>query len=746
MNIVLRPYQRECVDKIMWALDSLPGNNLVSLPTGCHEADYPIQMADGSLKVVQDVDAGDFVMGPDGGPRIVMSLHHGFEEGFRVTAINGESFVVNAGHLLHLRSSAPDKYYPDHVDVSVREYITWAKSRKHMYKLEKRGYAGLGEAPIPYLLGLWLGDGSSRVCQITNVDPEVIAYLVTFAAFTNTRYRKLGAPYLHSITALPEIPRKKKAFNPFRYTLEHFDLFQNKHIPEVYFHSDRDSRLQLLAGLLDTDGSFCAAKNTYELGLSNERLFDDCIRLVRSLGLRCTKHERMGASGFRSFRTHISGEGQEEIPCLIERKQARPRLQKKNALRFGFTVEPVGEIEYYGFDLLGKDRLYLDGQGFVHHNSGKSIVIAEVGQRYGGEVLILQPSREILGQNREKLMHYVPVKEIGTYSASFNSRQIRKYTFATIQSIYRKPELFRHFKLVLVDEAHSVNQKAKDSMFASFFSAIGQPRVVGFTATPFRNVQAYHGTQETGFTSQITCKLMTRMRPAFWARMIYHVNNADLITAGYLCPMIYDDLSRVSHEQIPVNAAHSDFNLEAFEDKVRVYIPEVIEKIKECEKEFHSVLVFCSSVAQAHGLSKTVSNSRAVSGETPAKERAAIIDGFKAGRIKTVFNMGVLTTGFDHPALDCIVLIRPTKSLSLYYQMLGRGVRLCAGKRFCTVIDYSGTVVKMGAVEMIKLVKECQPPKHMKPVWELYAGGRRMHGRALYSYAVKAKQDRAWMF
>lgn len=370
--------------------------------------------------------------------------------------------------------------------------------------------------------------------------------------------------------------------------------------------------------------------------------------------------------------------------------------------------------------------------------AGKSIVIAEVGHRYGGDVLILQPSKEILAQNRDKLSLYVPWWQIGTYSASFNSKNIRKFTFATIGSVYKTPELFRHFKLVLVDECHAINQKNEESMFAQFFAGMGTPKVVGFTATPYRNVPGAHALPNGASIRQMTLKLMVRMKPFFWSRMLYNINNAELVVAGYLSPLVYDDCSVIEHEQIPFNRSLSDFDLDVYEEKLKIHIPDVLARIRECERECRSVLVFCSSIGQAQMMSAATPGSRWVSGKTPARERDAIINGFKNGQVKTVFNMGVLTTGFDHPGLDCIVLVRPTKSLSLYYQMLGRGVRIATGKRHCLAVDFSGTVQKMGPIERIELVKERQA-EFKNPVWELYAGGKRWHNRPLYRQVVQKR-------
>lgn len=382
-----------------------------------------------------------------------------------------------------------------------------------------------------------------------------------------------------------------------------------------------------------------------------------------------------------------------------------------------YQEQAVDKIEWAS-QLEGNDLIVLPT------GAGKSLVIAEAANRLKEDILILQPSREILAQNLAKLRTIVNQFDIGVYSASFNSRKVRKYTFATIQSVYEKPYLFKHFKYVMVDECHGVNQKNEDSMYATFFKEIGDPKVFGFTASPYRGAKGFGGT---------CLKLINRMKPFFWQRIIFNINPGDLVNEGYLVPLVYDDRSVVKHEDLRFNKSHSDFDMKNYENQVKINYPAVIEDIKDNFDIFTSNLVFCSSVEQAYLLSDMVPGSKAVCGKTKPGERDEIIEGFKSGRIHTVFNMGVLTTGFDHPALDCITLLRPTKSLSLYYQMLGRGVRTFPNKTHCTVIDYTNTVAKIGEIETIRLVKE-QQAQYKNPVWELYCGNKRWHGKTLYTY------------
>jgi DNA repair protein RadD len=367
--------------------------------------------------------------------------------------------------------------------------------------------------------------------------------------------------------------------------------------------------------------------------------------------------------------------------------------------------------------------------------SGKSIVIAELAKRIDKEVLILQPSKEILEQNMAKLLLYVEPHEVGVFSASMGRKDISKFTFATIGSIYKKPELFQHIGLIIIDECHLVNPKNTGGMFTTFLKAIGKPKVIGLTATIYRNVLAYHlisGTWQQGeMECKTTLKLINRMKPFFWNRLMFNVDLGTLTDKGWLAPLKYEHRAFLTQEQIKFNKSESDFDLEDFERKLGNRQHQIAEAVMEAQTKYKSVLVFCSSVKQAEKMASLFLDAEVVSSKTKPKERERIINGFKDGTIQTVFNMGVLTTGFDHPALDCIILVRPTRSVALYYQMLGRGVRIAPGKTHCTVIDYTDTVKKLGELESIRLVKDDEKK------WNLETSTGLWHGRKLYTWNIK---------
>ncbi len=363
--------------------------------------------------------------------------------------------------------------------------------------------------------------------------------------------------------------------------------------------------------------------------------------------------------------------------------------------------------------------------------AGKSIIVAELAHRLKEPVLILQPSREILSQNLEKLLRYVDRSEVGIYSASMDEKTIGFYTLATIQSIYKRPEFFKHFRTVIIDECHLVNPKNLKGMFTKFLDAIGDPQVFGLTATPYRIATRWFNYGTDFARVSATTKLINRMNGFFWQRFLFNINVEDLINLGFLCPLEYIDRSIVEQANIPVNNTRTDFDLGEYEKMILSRELEIHKTIAYGQSFAKSVLVFCSSVGQATRLSSATPSSAVVSAKTPKKERDAIIKAFRNHEIQTVFNMGVLTLGFDHPALDCIILLRPTRSIGLYYQMLGRGVRVAPGKTTCKVIDLTSTVKKLGRIETIKLVKQDK--------WELISETGSWHDKELYDFYFKKK-------
>ncbi len=340
----------------------------------------------------------------------------------------------------------------------------------------------------------------------------------------------------------------------------------------------------------------------------------------------------------------------------------------------------------------------------VPTGGGKSLLIASIARLLNEDVLIIQPGKEILSQNLEKLTRYIDRSEIGVYSAAMQEKTIKRFTFATIGSIFRRANFFKHFKYVIVDEAHCLSPKDSNTMFQKFLSVVQPKKVLGFTATPFRQDNSYFKDKSGELISYTTVKLINRMgNPQFWKRILFNMNIGDLINQGYLCPLEYMGQSIFKHEDLRLNISKSDFDLEYFQRVSLQHEPEILKVVNHAASISKHVLVFCASVAEARSFSEKTPGSAYVSAKTDKKERERIVNDFKNGKIKIVFNVSVLGIGFDFPSLDAIVMARPTKSITVLVQFLGRGVRIAPGKTSCKVFDLTSNVQSIGRIETVKL-------------------------------------------
>lgn len=388
-----------------------------------------------------------------------------------------------------------------------------------------------------------------------------------------------------------------------------------------------------------------------------------------------------------------------------------------------------------------KRDLHLPGNSLVvvPTAGGKSHIIAATSTLVK-KVLILQPTQELLKQNYEKLSLLVDEEDIGIYCASFNRREVRRFTFATIQSIHTKPTLFKDTELVVLDECHGLAPRTQTNMYKKFLKAIGNPKVIGFTATPYRTEMGYYKDEKGVLMAATMIKLLNRMRnksedSCFWKKIIYNVSHEKLLSEGYLSPIEYIYKPLMDYSVIPINKSYSDYNLEAYGQSVVGREAEILSTIKEAQKRYKSVLVFCSTTEQARHFSNVMVGSKTVFGDTPTKEREETIQAFKEGTLKTVFNVGTLTTGFDHPALDCIILLRPTRSIVLYNQIIGRLTRIAPGKDKGTIIDLTDTCKAIGRVETFKLYK------NERGLWDLKTEKHdSWHDRVLFRMPVEEKE------
>lgn len=382
-----RAYQTQMTAEIYDAWAQGARNVCAVLPTGCHAPGTEILMHDGSSRAVENIRVGDALMGPDSRPRIVTELHSGTDEMVRVTPKKGAPFVVNVGHILALRRTNDGSPRVGHItDISVDEWRRETNTFRHVHKLWRPDCVEFPTRELPpldpWFLGAIVGDGClRRNINITTPDDVVVIWFMSVLRDHGATCRFDHKENNRAITVISGTKKSDICEILTRLGLWG-GLAADKFIPDEYKLGSIKTRLETLAGLIDTDGHYCT-NGTFDWISKSRQLADDVVFMCRSVGLaaqavKCEKYCQTGAGGVY-YRVCISG-NIEIIPTRVLRKQARPRRQKKNVRNVGFSVEAIGRGAYYGFSVTS-DRRYLTADFMVHHNSGKSVVVSGIVQR-----------------------------------------------------------------------------------------------------------------------------------------------------------------------------------------------------------------------------------------------------------------------------------------------------------------------------------------------------------------------------
>lgn len=326
--------------------------------------------------------------------------------------------------------------------------------------------------------------------------------------------------------------------------------------------------------------------------------------------------------------------------------------------------------------------------------SGKSLVIANTLKELEGNSLVLQPQKEILEQNYAKYCDYG--FRAGIFSDSVGSKRVERVTFATIGSIIGKLHLFRDVRNIIIDECHGVNPM--EGMYRDLLATLSQAKVLGLTATPYRLTNGRGGSQ--------LC-FLNRTTPRIFQNCLYYIQNNVLFDAGHLAKLRYMTFDEVDRTALKTIGNGSDFS----EASMRAYSREnnlsakIIARAKWLLNNRRNLLTFACAIPEAETIARNVPGSVVISAETSDEDRSTWLRQFKSGKIKHVVNVGVLTTGFDYPELETVLIGRSTMSLALYYQIVGRGMRPHKLKEDCWVVDMGGNVNFFGKIETMKIVE-----------------------------------------
>ena len=333
-----------------------------------------VVMYDGTLKRVEDVKVGDLLMGDDSTPRRVLSLARGREEMYWIRQNRGIDYRVNKSHILSLKRSRNEGKHKhgEVLNISVQEYIKKSDEFKSNYKGYKVAIE-FEEQPLeiePYFLGIWLGDGRSSDIRIASSDKEVEEYLQDYAKRLGKKlhtYRVGGKCPMFGITNI------EGAKESLQSKLRLLNLIDNKHIPHKYIANSSKNRLELLAGIIDSDGYYDDRYHIFEIVQKNKRLTQDIKYLADTLGFRVSIVEKRATIKDISYestvyRIRIAGH-LEKIPTKIERKKARALASNREPMHTGIRVEFDKVDEYYGFVLDGNHLFLLEDMTVTHNTA-----------------------------------------------------------------------------------------------------------------------------------------------------------------------------------------------------------------------------------------------------------------------------------------------------------------------------------------------------------------------------------------
>jgi len=300
--------------------------------------------------------------------------------------------------------------------------------------------------------------------------------------------------------------------------------------------------------------------------------------------------------------------------------------------------------------------------------------------------------KELIAQNAEKLISCWPNAPLGIWSASLGRKRIDAITFAGIQSLRGKAEVLGKVDLIIVDECHLIGHQDTGTyrtLINELTSVNPHLRVIGLTATPWR---LGHG--------------MITDHPAIFSEIIEPTSIAELLADGYLAPL-RSKRTDTALDVTGVTKRGGEYVESALQAVVDLYDKNlaIVRETVQRAKNYKHWLCFCTGVTHAENIAEIFRSNgiptSSLSGDMPAGQRDAIIRDFKAGRLRCLTNTNVLTTGFDFPDIDALIMARPTASPVLYVQMAGRGMRLKTHTDHCLVLDFAGNIERHGPITAI---------------------------------------------
>lgn len=374
-------------------------------PYECFDPNTMVLTADGRRKKIKELVVGDCVMGPDGMPRKVLATHSGVDHMYKLNVLTGgNDQVVNSKHKIYYKEKDYHKKteytkLATPVDLIAEDAdANYKKNLRYLQRAKDVDGAWNNEVLLdPYILGLWLGDGSTGKAEFTSEDREIIKALVDFADLNGMVARVSSLPNSNALNI--RLANKSNLTkngdnspNILKESLRYYGILDTKKIPDAYIYTTRENRLQLLAGLIDTDGCYSKRDGVYTFSQCESRrhLVEDLAFVARSLGFKCTISEYKTAGKKYILKNENLSvcentvclrilDGELTIPTKIARKQGSVKKTKGSSLQSNFKVTYNGIGEYCGITV-DEDNLFLLDDFTIVHNCGWDIPGREGGR------------------------------------------------------------------------------------------------------------------------------------------------------------------------------------------------------------------------------------------------------------------------------------------------------------------------------------------------------------------------------
>ena len=698
----LRPYQLAGIEQLREHIRSGRRRLVLEMPTGsgkCLGYGTPVILADGRIIPVQDVRVGDQLLGPDGGVRNVLSLARGRELMYRVAPVKGDPYIVNASHILSLRKT-PGGYaiiapsgrrigeFEDVVNLNVQDFASGNKTLRHNLKGWRSGAVEFTRQPCalaipPYILGAWLGDGHEKDTALSKPMCRMVSEWVEYANSLGLEIKMTLSGHGGCPTWRATQGARTGKNNVLRDLLREVGVFGGKCIPDDYKFAPLNDRLELIAGLLDSDGYL--GHSGYDWISKSEFMANDFAFVCRSVGLAAYVSKTVKgikATGFSGvyWRVSVSGDC-ERIPCRD--KAAHVRTQKKRHLVHGISVEPIGEGDYYGFEIDG-DHLFLLGDFTVTHNTKTALAMVQSAVARGGRVMFCVNRTQLLDQTVR--VFEAQGLDVGVVQGANTRNLHRRVLVVSIATLARRPEhVPDDLALLVIDEAHAVGGDSRyHSLIAKVHNMAPRCAVIGLSATPWSKGMARHVEELGG--------------PLMQAK-VTPTSALDLIAEGFLVDA--DIYAPGAPDMTGVKTVAGEYN--EGQAAERMDKPELIGDIVTTwlkHGQGKQTVAFGANIAHSQHIAQAFNrvgiDARHLDHNVPQAEKNELLAAFDRKEFLVLCNPLLLREGWDCPSVEVLILARPTKSLISYVQICGRVLRPAPGKQNATIIDHSGTCLRLG--------------------------------------------------